>query len=345
MKKKILTPIFLFSLAGTALAYNLLQPLPVVGQSVESFPDYITKIIPFILGLAAVLAVVEIVIGGIEYAVTEAIDSKADAKDRIRQAILGLLLALASWLILYTINPELINLKLNIPGLPGGPVITLCQPACKIGEEICVDGTCRVLSGGDITKPPPVPVIEPPVPKIVDACPIGGSCEKAIELPPALLLGGKTVVINGQFAQETEEKIKTAIDNVYLKLPSDYQNLKNPGVVLNATTIDLIRSSGFGESQNQIEAFSGRSFSGETGGGANYITAINGDEIADKNPFYNSGTQFERTLIHELAHVLAADKFSNPNANIEWRELHDLSVRENKGFVTTDTMLSDDGTK
>ncbi|MDP3934986.1 MAG: hypothetical protein Q8Q46_02110 [Candidatus Giovannonibacteria bacterium] len=117
MKKKILMPIFLFSLAGTALAYNLLQPLPGVGQTVDTFPNYIAGIIPFILGLAAVLAVVEIVIGGIEYAVTEAIDSKADAKDRITQAILGLLLALASWLILWTINPALVNLHLTIPEL------------------------------------------------------------------------------------------------------------------------------------------------------------------------------------------------------------------------------------
>lgn len=129
MKKKFLTPIFLFFLTSTALAYNLLQPLPGVGQTVDTFPDYITKIIPFILGLAAVLAVVEIVIGGIEYAVTEAIDAKADAKDRILQAILGLLLALASWLILWTINPALVNLQLNIPGLPSASQQQQAPPA------------------------------------------------------------------------------------------------------------------------------------------------------------------------------------------------------------------------
>ena len=187
MKNKFLIPIFLFSLAGTALAYNLLQPLPVVGQTVESFPDYITKIIPFILGLAAVLAVVEIVIGGIEYAVTEAIDAKADAKDRIRQAILGLLLALASWLILYTINPELINLKLNIPGLPsaqqGGDSHANQFPCpagqnntfCDAGQECIFEAppinqyVCKTGTG----TTQPSPSVVPPPSSAGPACPPG----------------------------------------------------------------------------------------------------------------------------------------------------------------------------
>ncbi len=209
MKKKFLMPIFFFSLAGTALAYNLLQPLPYVGQSVESFPDYITKIIPFILGLAAVLAVVEIVIGGIEYAVTEAIDSKTDAIDRIRQAILGLLLALASWLILSTINPALVNLQLNIPGLPsatqngvsgttqqpGKPTIpdsarydycvqegtrypsTFCSPdeSCWYDNAkktyVCVNSDIDPNSGDGGVQPPTN--IVPPSPNTNSVCPPG----------------------------------------------------------------------------------------------------------------------------------------------------------------------------
>lgn len=103
--------------ADEGVKYSLLQPLPGVGQQVSSFPEYVKKIIPFILSLAAVLAVVMIVIGGIQYAISEAIDSKADARDRITQAIFGLLLALLSYLILYTINPQLVNLQLTIPGL------------------------------------------------------------------------------------------------------------------------------------------------------------------------------------------------------------------------------------
>lgn len=113
----VLMSIAAFVSAADGVPYNLLQPIPGVGQQVSSFPEYVKKIIPFILSLAAVLAVVMIVIGGIQYAISEAIDSKADARDRITQAIFGLLLALLSYLILYTINPQLVNLQLDIKPL------------------------------------------------------------------------------------------------------------------------------------------------------------------------------------------------------------------------------------
>ena len=61
--------------------------------------------------LAAVLAVIEIVVGGLQYALSESLFSKEDALDRIKMALLGLFIALVSWLILNTINPELVNLK------------------------------------------------------------------------------------------------------------------------------------------------------------------------------------------------------------------------------------------
>ena len=113
----ILVSGFYISSAADGVPYSLLQPLPGVGQQVSTFSEYIKNIIPFILSLAAVLAVVMIVIGGIQYAISEAIDSKADARDRITQAIFGLLLALLSYLILWTINPQLVNLQLDIKSL------------------------------------------------------------------------------------------------------------------------------------------------------------------------------------------------------------------------------------
>ena len=112
--------------ASAAVEYQLIQPLPGI-KTVSSFPDYIQKLIPFVLSLAAVLAVVMIVVGGIEYAVSEAVSSKAEAKDRIMQAIWGLLLALISYLILYTINPDLTSLKLD-PN-PAGTVAPTTQPS------------------------------------------------------------------------------------------------------------------------------------------------------------------------------------------------------------------------
>lgn len=131
---------FYISFAADPAKYTLIQPLPgFPKEGVSGFGQYVEGLIPFILGLAAVLAVVMIVVGGIEYAVSEAIDAKADAKDRITQAILGLLLALLSYLILYTINPELTKIKFNIPGIGQ----TVSQPPGGGGSQgQCIQTAC-----------------------------------------------------------------------------------------------------------------------------------------------------------------------------------------------------------
>ncbi len=111
-----------FAQQQQGLQYNLLVPLPAVGgapgetQS-NGLSDYLANAIPFIIAFAAVLAVVQITVGGFEYALSEAITNKSDAKDRMTQAIVGLLLALTSYLILFTINPDLVKLQLPIPKL------------------------------------------------------------------------------------------------------------------------------------------------------------------------------------------------------------------------------------
>ncbi len=114
---------------ATPITYTLQSPpegITTVGGD-NPFGDYLAGAIPFILRLAAVLAVVKIVIGGFEYAVSEAITSKQEAREDITQAVLGLLLALLSYLVLNTINPDLVQLK--IPNLkPISQVITLPEP-------------------------------------------------------------------------------------------------------------------------------------------------------------------------------------------------------------------------
>jgi lipoprotein-anchoring transpeptidase ErfK/SrfK len=78
------------------------------GKSV-SLGAYLNLIIRIFIGLCAVLATVMIVIGGMEYMTSDLISSKEAGKDRIRNAILGLLLALGAYAILYTINPAILN--------------------------------------------------------------------------------------------------------------------------------------------------------------------------------------------------------------------------------------------
>lgn len=59
------------------------------------------------IALAGLFAVVMIVLGGIEYATTDSLFNKSEGKSKVENAVFGLLLALTTWLIIYTINPAL----------------------------------------------------------------------------------------------------------------------------------------------------------------------------------------------------------------------------------------------
>ncbi len=146
--KKIITIIFLiavFSTGGlfafTALAqentYTVLTPLPGItsnscdpnlrlpdpNDSTKTIPDpncqttlavYIPALFNILIAASAVTAVLMIVIGGFQYMSTDAVQGKSAGKERIKNAIYGLVLVLSAWLILYTINPNLLNINLNI---------------------------------------------------------------------------------------------------------------------------------------------------------------------------------------------------------------------------------------
>ncbi len=107
----------------TRTTYELLAPLPGMPQVIETSPannpcplgEYLNIVIKLIIGVSAVLAMVMIIVGGIEYMGSESFSSKESGKDTITHAILGLVLALGSWLILNTINPALLNACLKIP--------------------------------------------------------------------------------------------------------------------------------------------------------------------------------------------------------------------------------------
>ncbi len=98
--------------------YKLLTPLPSMGGNFDgqnfdatksnSFSTYLNLMIRLIIGICAVLAMLMIVVGGIEYMTTELVSHKDEGKKRILGAIGGLILALGSYVVLNTINPDLL---------------------------------------------------------------------------------------------------------------------------------------------------------------------------------------------------------------------------------------------
>ena len=78
----------------------------------QELPSYIRYLFIFGLGAITILALAQMMIGGIQYILSAGnVSKKEDAKDTIQQALLGLGLLLASFLLLRTINPDLVNLK------------------------------------------------------------------------------------------------------------------------------------------------------------------------------------------------------------------------------------------
>lgn len=98
--------------------YTPLAPLPGLENTVSLEGDnalgkYLNVILNLVIGIAAVLAMVMIVMGGIQYMTSELPHMKEGGKERITNAVFGLILALGSYLLLSTINPDLLKTDLS----------------------------------------------------------------------------------------------------------------------------------------------------------------------------------------------------------------------------------------
>ncbi len=77
-----------------------------------------------LIGLTAVVLVLRLMFEGYQYMVTDVPFLKASAKGSFFSALMGLLLALGSYVILNTVNPKLVDNKFNIAGVNVGVEFT-----------------------------------------------------------------------------------------------------------------------------------------------------------------------------------------------------------------------------
>lgn len=73
--------------------------------------NYLSIIFKLAIGIISALAVIMLIVAGIQYMGEDSIFGKTKAKNQMTNAILGLLIALGSYAILYTISPDLIGDK------------------------------------------------------------------------------------------------------------------------------------------------------------------------------------------------------------------------------------------
>lgn len=93
---------------GDALSSFGLSP-----NEITDVPKLLAAVFRLALGAAAALSVLMITLGGIEYLSTDSLSGKSEGKDRIKNAIYGLILAIMAYLIMYVINPDTLEFKFD----------------------------------------------------------------------------------------------------------------------------------------------------------------------------------------------------------------------------------------
>jgi hypothetical protein len=170
--KTILAAFLFTAFTKLTLAAGFTITTPFAGfakGSSPTLPEYIRGIYVYALSAGGVLAIGAIIFWGVVYTLSASmITRKQDAIDGIKQALFGLLLLLGAYLILYTINPSLVNLTQPYgPPVPppasqppqqqtsqstniifditsedactsrGGQVYTPCQQYCAVKAGMC----------------------------------------------------------------------------------------------------------------------------------------------------------------------------------------------------------------
>lgn len=167
------------TVSSTDTTYTLLAPIPKVGEEgckdkdgkvltdttgkpipcVETaqpnaFGRYLNQMIQIFIGICAVLAMVMIVMGGIEYMTSELVSGKEAGKEKITHAVLGLLLALGAFAILNTINPQLLDVSLS--KLPKATVTITAEETLRnrAGGGVCapIDNASNPCSPANLTS-------------------------------------------------------------------------------------------------------------------------------------------------------------------------------------------------
>jgi len=81
-------------------------------EDISNFLDFAKYIFNFAIILAGLFAFIMIIFGGVRFLISAGNPSSIkEAKDQILSAILGLVILLSAWIILTTINPQLVILK------------------------------------------------------------------------------------------------------------------------------------------------------------------------------------------------------------------------------------------
>jgi hypothetical protein len=137
-------------------SYTPLQPLPLGtgGALLQTYTisTYLAGAMKLLIALGVGFSVVVAIIGGTQYVAAGASPSaKSGAKERIINAFVGLALILTSYLILNSLNPDLVNFKLDLPPVGQVPTIltTPTGASCASMAPLTpLSGDALIMEGG-----------------------------------------------------------------------------------------------------------------------------------------------------------------------------------------------------
>ena len=150
MKKTIFIFVIclLLGTAPLALAQSEFVPLAGIPGLTDNLPsgspgiaDFLNNLYKFLIGLAAALAVIQIVWAGLDIAIfhKDAVSAITEDKGKIRDAIFGLILVLSPALVFSIINPNILNLSISMPPLDTDfgfkPASILSKSTCEITKS------------------------------------------------------------------------------------------------------------------------------------------------------------------------------------------------------------------
>lgn len=196
--------------AGPQSGFTALAPIPGLTDSANtsvvnasSLANFFNNLYKYLIGIAAMLAIIEIIWGGLEISTKDSVSKKSDGKERITQALLGLVLVLAPVLVFSIINPSILNLSLNLPelstkttfsvtagssaALPPAPATgcTLARKGDYVEIAVCANMTAATsysCSNGQDLKVPP--------------CPLNAANNACDETKPIVVSCSKTLTLN-----------------------------------------------------------------------------------------------------------------------------------------------------
>lgn len=237
--------------------YTPLAPNPFMPSTIDlsgtGLEEYLISVFKLAIALAGVLAVVMIVVCGIKLMGDPSPSGKSEAKGCIQNAIFGLILAIGSWALLYTINPALVSTqffantsKSSVAPPPTPGTVTAPPPTTSVGQFFFgyKDAKGNTLNNGPFTT--------------LAGC---AAARKAMieenaktGLPPNVLPGTQgecQQVVPATSGAEQTARAMFAADNIYAnraacrpEQPSGCTNLANMGggIVSLIKTIELTLS-------------------------------------------------------------------------------------------------------